>query len=65
MSIGMAKRAWHVESVPQLFQAVQGNEPGLTTTEAGTRRERYGPNRLPERVHAMRRLEEDAGGGAR
>lgn len=49
MSIDTGKRAWHVVDVPELFQALQGKETGLTTAEARTRRERYGPNRLPSK----------------
>jgi len=41
-------RAWHMLGVRELLQALQGNETGLTAAEAQTRRERYGPNRLPE-----------------
>ncbi len=39
---------WHARPLGELFQQLHASEAGLTSKEAQTRRERYGPNRLPQ-----------------
>jgi Ca2+-transporting ATPase len=38
---------WHVMTLAELFQAVNGKEAGRTTAEAQAQLERFGPNKRP------------------
>ncbi len=41
-------QAWHALGVDQVLSAIHATSDGLDSREAETRRQRYGPNRLPE-----------------
>jgi len=39
---------WHTQDLAALYQAMETDDGGLTSTEARSRLERFGPNRLPQ-----------------
>ena len=42
------ENAWYIKKDPEVFEALNSNEDGLSKEEAISRLEKYGPNKLPE-----------------